>query len=261
MELFEATALFPALSDEDYQALKADIAKNGQQDPIYFYQHRLLDGRHRLRACQELEIVPEVKEWDGECGNPLAFVTAKNLHRRHLTASQRAMIAAQLLLLINGGARKKPHPLNGEEKTENHESSDRQVAKKAQVDPKTVRKAKLVLEKGTADEIKAVTEGSKTVHKAATQIQEQPRADRRRKPRAPKKRQLSPPAMTGNEFIDKFGRALIDLASLPPSVGLIETVRKSEMAGVVDDALPKAIKWLAEFSEQWNQAWEAAEQQ
>ena len=58
-------------------------------------------------------------EWTGECGTPEAFIATRNLLRRHLTASQRAMIAAELANLANGGVRMNAQPVNGEEKTEN----------------------------------------------------------------------------------------------------------------------------------------------
>lgn len=55
--------LFPPMTDEEYQALKEDIARNGHQLPIVLYEGMVLDGCHRLRACKELGIEPEFEEW------------------------------------------------------------------------------------------------------------------------------------------------------------------------------------------------------
>ena len=54
----------------------------------------MLDGRNRLRACEIAAVEPRFVEWEG-VGSPLAFVLSRNLRRRHLNESQRAIIAAQ----------------------------------------------------------------------------------------------------------------------------------------------------------------------
>ena len=51
--------------------------------------------RNRYLACQRAGVGPRFTEWDG-VGTPTAFVISKNLTRRHLNTSQRAMIAAKL---------------------------------------------------------------------------------------------------------------------------------------------------------------------
>ena len=52
--------LLPPLSRQDYEALKADIAARGVQVPVEYDEHgHILDGHHRVRACQELGI----KDW------------------------------------------------------------------------------------------------------------------------------------------------------------------------------------------------------
>ena len=47
-----------------------------------------LDGHHRARACAELGKDPFLKEYGGNY--PAGYVLSSNLHRRHLSASQRA---------------------------------------------------------------------------------------------------------------------------------------------------------------------------
>jgi hypothetical protein len=55
------------MGEDEFQALVADIGKNGQREPIVVHEGEVLDGRHRLKACQELGIEPIVKGWAGEC--------------------------------------------------------------------------------------------------------------------------------------------------------------------------------------------------
>ena len=90
----EAAGLIPAMSDDEYQSLKADIAEHGQREPLVVHENQILDGRHRYQACMELGLEPRTKSWDGR-GSAVTFVISQNLHRRHLTASQRAAVAVQ----------------------------------------------------------------------------------------------------------------------------------------------------------------------
>jgi site-specific DNA-methyltransferase (adenine-specific) len=87
--------LIPSMTEEEYQGLKADIAEHGQREAIVLYEGKILDGRHRYSACCELGLVPKFTQWDGH-GSLVAFVASVNVHRRHLTAGQRAALAAAL---------------------------------------------------------------------------------------------------------------------------------------------------------------------
>lgn len=60
----------------------------------------LLDGRHRLKACQELGIEPATREYTGN--DPAGFVVSLNLHRRHLDEGQRGMVVGRIARLPKG---------------------------------------------------------------------------------------------------------------------------------------------------------------
>jgi ParB-like chromosome segregation protein Spo0J len=102
--------IFPLLEGAEFDALVADIKANGLYDPVVMYDGKVLDGRNRWRACQVLEISPNTVPYEG--ADPLAFVIAKNLKRRHLDESQRAMVAAKLATLSHGGDRKSDQAAN-----------------------------------------------------------------------------------------------------------------------------------------------------
>ena len=87
--------LLPQLEGEEFAALVADIKANGLLEPITTYQDMVLDGRARDRACGVAGVVPETREFTGP-GSPAAFIIGKNVLRRHLDESQRAMFAARL---------------------------------------------------------------------------------------------------------------------------------------------------------------------
>ncbi len=96
MEPHDLTAIFPLMSEADYAALVADIRDKGQLEPVWTYAGKVIDGRHRLRACKELGVTPKTREWDGN-GSLLEFVISLNLRRRQLKENQRAMVAARLM--------------------------------------------------------------------------------------------------------------------------------------------------------------------
>lgn len=105
--------LFPLLEGPDYDELKADIAKNGLLEAIWLHPDgSIIDGRNRHRACIETETQPRFRTWSGQ-GSLVAFVVSLNLHRRHLTSSQRAVIALDVLPLLEREAKQRQVDLSG----------------------------------------------------------------------------------------------------------------------------------------------------
>jgi ParB-like chromosome segregation protein Spo0J len=94
----EYARLFPMLSDEEVQELADDIAKNGLRIPIVIdADDKILDGRNRAAACAIAGVEPVYEPFVGSDEDKLAFVVSCNIHRRHLTTSQRASVAAKLM--------------------------------------------------------------------------------------------------------------------------------------------------------------------
>src|SRR5262245_42823053 len=94
MEFHPVANIFPLMEGTEFEALKADIAANGLREPIWTFDGQIVDGRNRYRACQELGIEPATCEWNGR-GSLVKFVVSLNLHRRHLTSSQSAVVALE----------------------------------------------------------------------------------------------------------------------------------------------------------------------
>lgn len=94
-EIHPLAELIPAMGDDEYTELKADIEQNGVRMPVTVYEEKILDGRHRARACQELGLSVEAVPYVGD--DPTGFVISLNLRRRHLTIGQCAMAARKLL--------------------------------------------------------------------------------------------------------------------------------------------------------------------
>ena len=111
-KLHPACLLFPRLSDAELHALADDIKRNGLLNPIVTLDGQILDGRNRLAACHIAGIKPRFIQWTGS-GSPLAWVVSTNLVRRHLTASQRAVVAFDLLPMLETEAKQRQRLSSG----------------------------------------------------------------------------------------------------------------------------------------------------
>jgi len=168
--------LFPMMGQKELASLAKDIAENGQRDAIVLDEDDLiLDGRNRLKACAMAEVEPWIESFRG--GNKLAFVISKNMERRHLDDSQRALIAARIETAKHGA----PEGNSRAAKTEMQNCiSESQVtraeaAEMMNVSPRLVASAHKVEESG-ADELRAaVASGEVSVSDAAA-IVDQPKS-------------------------------------------------------------------------------------
>jgi ParB-like chromosome segregation protein Spo0J len=97
--------IFPMMGEDELKKLADDIAEHGLRESITTKEGKILDGRHRYLGCQQAGVAPKVVEYEGD--DLAAFVVSKNCCRRHLTASQRAAIAADLLPHFQAEAKKR----------------------------------------------------------------------------------------------------------------------------------------------------------
>lgn len=86
--------LLPAMPEDELDRLVEDIRANGLREAITLCDGQVLDGRSRLAACRMAGVEPRFVGFSGP--SAAAFVASMNLHRRHLSASQRAAVAAEL---------------------------------------------------------------------------------------------------------------------------------------------------------------------
>lgn len=95
LESHEYANIFPELSNDRLAELAQDIHEHGLLDKIVLLDGKILDGRGRHRACRMTGVKPAFELFTGT--DPLAFVASRNQYRRHLTDSQRAMVAARIV--------------------------------------------------------------------------------------------------------------------------------------------------------------------
>ena len=93
-----AAAVFPIMSGREFDELVEDVRVNGLREPVVVSGDQLIDGRNRVRACAAAGVVPEVREL-AHGTDVASWVMSVNVHRRHLDASQRALLASRLSAL------------------------------------------------------------------------------------------------------------------------------------------------------------------
>lgn len=96
--------LFPmmATDTEEWREFVDDIRVHGLRTPITLYEGKILDGRNRYRACLESSTMIEVEEYVGRHDEAVDLVLSLNLHRRHLTIGQLALVAAEVANMKRG---------------------------------------------------------------------------------------------------------------------------------------------------------------
>jgi len=161
-EIHDLCKLFPLMPQDQFDALVDDIRANGLRNPIVIYENKILDGRHRYKACINLGRQPVSVIYDGE--DPLGYVISHNLSRRHLDESQRAMIAGRLATLKVGDKTAKVErgaiaPSSG--------LTNEEAARRMTVSKDSVKRARKVLEKGTPELVEAVDNSQIAVSVAA----------------------------------------------------------------------------------------------
>jgi len=101
-----AADLFPMVDGDEFRELCADIKERGLHQPITIWTDgTLLDGRNRLLACYETHQEVVLDRYQGS--DPVQFSLSANLHRRHLNAGQRAVVALKVRELLQPAAKER----------------------------------------------------------------------------------------------------------------------------------------------------------
>jgi hypothetical protein len=164
--------IFPLIEGQAYQDLMADVLRHGVREPVWLHEGRILDGRNRYRAATAVGVKFETRTYEGN--EAAAFVVSLNLHRRHLSESQRAAVAAKLANLAHGGNRKSDQAAN----LPVGSVTQAKAAEMLNVSERSVRAAAKVIHDGDEELIHAVERGEVAVS-AAAKVAERPKAEQR----------------------------------------------------------------------------------
>jgi hypothetical protein len=140
---------FPLIEGEAFEELKWSIQEHGLIYPITMFEGKILDGRNRKRACQELGLSCKEVAYTGD--DPEGFVWDANAVRRQLTTGQLAIAAAKLATATSG---RRPKDGSGDAVQTNS-----QVAERTGVSTASIKRGKRVLSEGAPALIEAVEKG------------------------------------------------------------------------------------------------------
>lgn len=195
------SAAFPDMPADEFAALVEDIRQNGLLQPVVTHDGMVLDGWHRYRASIEAGVEPSFEPYDGP--DPVSFVLSLNMHRRHLTGSQRAAAVVACHAWAKPGNQPKPEAASGL-------ATEADMAEEAGVSDRTIRHAKRAHEAGLGE---AVRDGKVTVEKAA-QIAKLPEPERQaaiEAPPEPKKAEPKAVPLEAQEYVSKLEAEVAEL--------------------------------------------------
>lgn len=151
MQLHEVCTLFPQFEHDDLVSLSDDIKVHGLRESILTFKGKICDGRNRHEACLMAGVEPKFQEFVGTEQEMRDHVISLNLHRRHLSESQRAVVAAKLQKQSG-----KPLDAAGDEAAKKMNVSRRSVYRAAEVVNKAVPEVVNLVEQGKASIADAV---------------------------------------------------------------------------------------------------------
>ena len=144
----ELSVIFGDMPNTEYAALLKSVQDNGFTHPkIITYEDKILDGWHRFRVAQHLGKESDLVFEELSGVSPTEFVLAENLHRRHLTASQRGQMVVEAHEWRSVGQPSKSIGTNVPIKSAEEMASDANVSKK------TIDRAKEVSRAGRSKEV------------------------------------------------------------------------------------------------------------
>lgn len=176
MKIHPIADILPRLTAKQFADLKASIEANGLMTPLMAIERDgeqiLIDGRHRLRACEELKIKPVIDIYDAEDHEPGSLVWGANGIRRHLSPSQRAAFYSQLCgepAKEHAKARKERKPANSVVANLPPQKARDEIAKVAGVSARTVQDA-LTVQKADPELFQQIKDGTISVSAAAKKV-------------------------------------------------------------------------------------------
>lgn len=161
MRFHPIAEVFPLMSEDEFARLREDVRAHGLRESIWLYEGQIIDGRNRYKACRQTDTEPHYREWVGDMQSLTAFVISMNLHRRHLSESQRAMVALKLTNLERG------NPKFSNSANLQNSVSQSVAAEMLNVSTRTVAAAAKIKDIGVQELVEAVETGEVSIAAAA----------------------------------------------------------------------------------------------
>jgi DNA-binding transcriptional regulator YiaG len=172
VDFHEVANIFPLLQGAEFDELVADIRANGLLDPITVHDGKIIDGRNRYRACEAAGIAPRFEAWKQNGQSLKSWVVSKNLIRRQLNETQRAVVANKLANMPEGRPKENCANLRS-----NDHISQPEAAAMLNVSRRTVQ-AVAAVERAKPELMPLLEGGEMTAHEAVQLINREKREER-----------------------------------------------------------------------------------
>lgn len=162
----------PPLSDEEYGRLEESLLKNGVLSPILTWHGYIVDGHNRYELCEKHNIDFPVKEMGFSSKDEvIEWILQNQLGRRNLTDFQKNEIALRYEDVIAKRMKERQSEYygnqyskvdlrpNGQKSKMEHTTRRAELAKIAGTSQGSIQRSKLILEKGTPEQIERARKG------------------------------------------------------------------------------------------------------
>jgi len=169
----EIHGLIPALSDEEYEQLKANIKRDGCRNALSIWKGKniLLDGHNRLKICEELKTDYKTEDINLDTRDEaIEWVIRNQLGRRNITQFVRYDLIKHLRPIIEAKAKKRQEggvPVN---LPEGKGDTREELAKLAQVSGKQLDRMTYIDEHADENTKNALRKNEETVNAVYTTL-------------------------------------------------------------------------------------------
>lgn len=165
----EFQGLIPPLTEDEFQQLEANIIADGCRDALVTWEGILIDGHNRYRICQENDIPFRTVSKDfPDRQTVVEWIIRNQFGRRNLTPFQRAELALRLKPIVKAKAKERQLSTLKQNATEVQKSAHREgeksrdeLASIAGISHDTLKRAEVIKEKGTPEQVQRAREGGK----------------------------------------------------------------------------------------------------
>lgn len=165
----------PMLSKEEYNELEKNICKTGVLSPILIWNGTIVDGHNRYKICKahRIENIPTKEMTFSDKDEAILWILRNQLGRRNLTDFQRNKVALKYEEVIAEQMKQKQvesgiaYGKGGKGVDQmNHTFADKtskrkELAKIAGTSEGSIQRSKLILEKGTPEQIERAEKGGR----------------------------------------------------------------------------------------------------
>lgn len=161
----EFEALIPRLTDEEFSQLEKNVIEDGCRDALVLWEDILVDGHNRYRICQKHGIPFNTVQKDfANRDKAREWIILNQFGRRNLTAFQRAELALKLKPKVEAKAKERKMSTLKQNMSDVQISAPRsksrdEIASIAGISHDTLKKAEVIKEEGTSEQIQRARKG------------------------------------------------------------------------------------------------------